>query len=328
MKPVAEMVDCILAGDRAALARAITLVESSRPDHNECARELLDACLPHTGKSVRLGITGVPGVGKSTFIEALGMHIIRQRGERIAVLAIDPSSPVSGGSILGDKTRMPLLGTNENAFIRPSPSRGAPGGVTAATREAMLLCEAAGFQNVFVETIGVGQSEVAVASMVDFFLLLMLAGAGDELQGIKRGVLELADLVAFNKADGDNRIPSEAARRQLESVLTLFPHQPGGWKPPVVTCSARTGDGIAQIWNTILDHRSQMTASGELAKKRQQQARQAMYEAIRRSLSDSFFKHPEVRARLQQLEKEVLEGNVDPYGAARSLLALWGGSGA
>jgi LAO/AO transport system kinase len=328
MTPVPEMLDRILAGDRAALAQAITLVESSRPDHNERARELLDACLPHTGKSVRLGITGVPGVGKSTFIEALGMHIIRERGERIAVLAIDPSSPVSGGSILGDKTRMPLLGTNENAFIRPSPSRGAPGGVTAATREAMLLCEAAGFQNVFVETIGVGQSEVAVASMVDFFLLLMLAGAGDELQGIKRGVLELADLVAFNKADGDNRIPSEAARRQLESVLTLFPPQPGGWKPPVVTCSARTGDGVAQIWNTILDHRSQMTASGELAKKRQQQARQAMYEAIRRSLSDCFFQHPEVRARLPQLEKEVLEGNVDPYGAARSLLALrrWPGA--
>jgi LAO/AO transport system kinase len=327
MTPVPEMLDRILGGDRAALAQAITLVESSRSDHNERAHELLDACLPHTGKSVRVGITGIPGVGKSTFIEALGMHIIRERGERIAVLAIDPSSPVSGGSILGDKTRMPLLGTNENAFIRPSPSRGSAGGVAAATREAMLLCEAAGFQNVFVETIGVGQSEVAVASMVDFFLLLMLAGAGDELQGIKRGVLELADLVAFNKADGENRVPSEAARRQLESVLTLFPPQPGGWKPPAVTCSARTGDGVAQIWATLLGHRYQMTASGELAKKRQRQALQAMYDAIRRSLSDSFFQHPDVRARLPQLEKEILEGRVDPYGAARSLLALWGGPG-
>src|SRR6266567_593718 len=206
MTPVSHILDRILSGDRTALAQAITLVESSRPDHNERARELIEACLPHTGKSIRLGITGVPGVGKSTFIEALGMHIIRERGEQIAVLAIDPSSPLSGGSILGDKTRMPQLGTNNHAFIRPSPSGGSSGGVAAATREAILLCEAAGFQNVLVETIGVGQSEVAVASMVDFFLLLMLSGAGDELQGIKRGVLELAELVAFNKADGDNRV--------------------------------------------------------------------------------------------------------------------------
>ncbi len=210
-------------GDRAVLARAITLVESSRADHQERARELMDACLSYTGNSVRLGITGVPGVGKSTFVEALGMHIIQERHEKVAVLAIDPSSPISGGSILGDKTRMPRLSTDENAFIRPSPSRGTAGGVGATTREAMLLCEVAGFQNVFVETVGVGQSEVAVASMVDFFLLLMIAGAGDELQGIKRGVLELADLVAFNKADGDDRIRAEAARKQLESAMSLFP---------------------------------------------------------------------------------------------------------
>src|ERR1039457_4697578 len=217
------MLDRVLSGDRAALAQAITLVESSRPDHNERARELIDACLPHTGKSVRLGITGIPGVGKSSFIEALGMHIIGERGERIAVLAIDPSSPLSGGSILGDKTRMPRLGTNDNAFIRPSPSGGAPGGVAAATREAMLLCEAAGFHNVFVETIGVGQSEVAVASMVDFFLLLMLAGAGDELQGIKRGVIEMIDGMAINKGDGGNLRKAERARAEYASALHLFP---------------------------------------------------------------------------------------------------------
>jgi LAO/AO transport system kinase len=315
--------DRLLAGDRAALAQAITLVESSRPDHNQRARELLDACLPHTGKSVRVGITGVPGVGKSTFIETLGMHIIRERGERIAVLAIDPSSPLSGGSILGDKTRMPLLSTNKNAFIRPSPSRGSPGGVTAATREAILLCEAAGFQNVFVETIGVGQSEVAVASMVDFFLLLMLAGAGDELQGIKRGVLELADLVAFNKADGENRVASEAARRQIEGVLTLFPPQRGGWKPSVVTCSARTGDGVAEIWTTILDHRSQMMSTGQLDEKRRHQARHAMHESIRRALSDNFFRHPEIRTLLPQLERDVMDSRTTPAAAAQSLIEKW-----
>lgn len=317
------MVERVLAGDRAALARAITLVESSKPDHQEPARELMDACLPHTGGSVRLGITGVPGAGKSTFIDALGMHIIRERREKVAVLAIDPSSPVTGGSILGDKTRMPRLSTEENAFIRPSPSGGSAGGVGAKTREAMLLCEAAGYQNVFVETIGVGQSEVAVASMVDFFLLLMLAGAGDELQGIKRGVLELADLVAFNKADGDNRVRAEAAQKQLESALALFPAQAGGWRPPVVTCSARFGEGIAHIWSIVLAHRTSMIASGEFERKRKRQAWEAMYTTIRRALSDRFFSNPEVRARLPQLEKDVMEGRIDSYAAAQSLLLCY-----
>ncbi len=320
------MLERILNGDRAFLARAITLVESSRADHQERARELMDACLPFTGHSVRLGITGVPGVGKSTFVEALGMHIIQERHEKVAVLAIDPSSPISGGSILGDKTRMPRLSTDENAFIRPSPSRGTAGGVGATTREAMLLCEAAGFQNVFVETVGVGQSEVAVASMADFFLLLMIAGAGDELQGIKRGVLELADLVAFNKADGDNRIRAEAAGKQLESAMSLFPPQPSGWRPPVVVCSARAGDGIAQIWDTVLNHRARMTASGELELKRKRQAWDAMYETIRRALVHNFFSDPEVRGRLPQLEKDVMEGRISSYGAARSLLQLLHGA--
>jgi LAO/AO transport system kinase len=312
----------VLAGDRIALARAITLVESGRPDHQERARELIEACLPHTGRSVRLGITGVPGAGKSTFIDALGMDIIRERGEKVAVLAIDPSSPVTGGSILGDKTRMPRLSMDDNAFIRPSPSGGVAGGVAAKTREALLLCEAAGYQNVFVETIGVGQSEVAVASMVDFFLLLMLSGAGDELQGIKRGVLELADLVAFNKADGDNRVRAEAARKQLAGALSLLAPYQGGWKPPVVTCSAREGEGIPEIWHTILDHRANMAASGELDRKRKRQAREAMYTTIRSALSEKFFSSPEIRDRSPQLEKDVMEGRISAYGAARELLGL------
>ena len=314
------LAESVIAGDRLALARAITLVESTRQDHQERASELLEACLPHTGRGVRVGITGVPGVGKSTFIEALGMHIIGERHEKVAVLAIDPSSPVTGGSILGDKTRMPRLASDPNSFIRPSPSGGWAGGVGAKTREAMLLCEAAGFENVFVETIGVGQSEVAVASMVDFFVLLMLTGAGDDLQGIKRGVLELAHLVAFNKADGDNRARAQAAKRQLQNALSFLPPHAGGWKTPVEICSARDGGGIAQIWQTILDRRTAMVASGELDRMRKQQAREAMYSTIRATLSDRFFSRPEVRAALPQLEKDVMEGRLSVYGAARSLL--------
>jgi len=309
-----------VAGDRAILARAITLIESTRPDHEERARELMELCLPHTGRSVRVAITGVPGSGKSTFIEALGLHLIRELGENIAVLAIDPSSPVSGGSILGDKTRMPRLSADDRAFIRPSASGGAWGGVAARTREAILLCEAAGFQNVIVETIGVGQSEVAAASMVDFFLLLMLAGAGDDLQGIKRGVLELADLVAFNKADGDNKPRAEAARKQLEGALDLFPPQASGWKPPVVTCSARTGEGVVRIWNTVVEHRERMRANGEFERKRRQQVREAMYETIRRKLSHDFFARSDVKSRLPQIEDDLVAGRVTPYAAAIELM--------
>ena len=310
----------VLSGDRVALARAITLIESGRADHQQQARELIEMCLPHSGHSNRIGITGVPGAGKSTFIDAIGMHIIRERGENVAVLAIDPSSPVTGGSILGDKTRMPRLTSEANAFIRPSPSGGLAGGVGAKTREAILLCEAAGFKNVFIETIGVGQSEVAVASMVDFFLLLMITGAGDELQGIKRGVLELADLVAFNKADGDNLRRAEAAREQLAGALALLRPRDGAWQPPVVMCSARDGSGMAEIWQIVLDHRTTMIESGEFERKRKVQARDAMYSAIRGAITASFFSNPEVRNRLPQLEKDVMDGRVSAYGAARSLL--------
>ncbi len=283
----------------------------------------METCLPHSGQAVRLGITGAPGVGKSTFVEALGAYIMRERAEKVAVLAIDPSSPVTGGSILGDKTRMPRLSAGEGAFVRPSPSGAYAGGVAAKTREAILLCEAAGFQNVLVETVGAGQSEVAVASMVDFFLLLMLAGAGDELQGIKRGVLELADLVAFNKADGENKIRSEAARKQLEGALALFPAQANGWKPPVFACSARTGEGIPEIFSAVLDHRSRAIASGDFERKRREQARAAMFAAIRAALSDAFFANPAVRAQLPGLERAVLEGSLSSHAAAHQLLALW-----
>lgn len=315
-----EILERLLAGDRAALARAITLVESSRPEHQERAHELIESCLPHAGHAARVGITGVPGAGKSTFIEALGLHIVRERGEKIAVLAIDPSSPLTGGSILGDKTRMPRLGAEPAAFIRPSPSGGTAGGVAAKTREAMLLCEAAGFENVLIETMGVGQSEVAAASLVDFLVLLALAGAGDELQGIKRGVLELADLVAVNKADGDNRARAETARRQLEAALALFPSQGDGWRPPVVACSARTGAGIAAIWDVIVARRRQMIDSGELARKRGRQAREAMYEAVRRALADGFFGRPDIAALLPRLEQDVKEGRISANAAARRLL--------
>ena len=236
--PLERYIEGILRGDRVTLARAITVVESDLAADSELAARMLDSILPATGKSRRVGITGVPGVGKSTFIDALGMHLIRERGERVAVLSVDPSSPISGGSILGDKTRMERLSVEERAFIRPSPARGHLGGVARRTRETILLCEAAGFENVLVETVGVGQSETAVRSMTDFFLLLMLAGAGDELQGIKRGIIEMIDGMAINKADGDNRRKAERARVEYSSALHLFPASADGWTPRVLTCSA------------------------------------------------------------------------------------------
>jgi len=316
-----EIVDGILAGDRALLSRGITLIESSAPAHQEAAEQILNACLPHAGNSIRLGITGVPGVGKSTFIEALGSHLTRHRQEKVAVLAVDPSSPISGGSILGDKTRMPRLSVDPNAYIRPSPSSGAFGGVARKTRESIVLCEAAGYRNIFVETVGVGQSETAVSSMVDFFLLLMLAGAGDELQGMKRGILEMTDLIAINKADGDNRAASEAARGMYESALKLFPAHASVWRPLAVTCSARDGEGIAEIWKIVGEHHTKMKHSGWFEKNRREQARKAMYAVIREMLQDRFFSSAAVREQLPALEEEVVEGRVTPYRAARQLLA-------
>ncbi|HET8668213.1 MAG TPA: methylmalonyl Co-A mutase-associated GTPase MeaB [Terriglobales bacterium] len=317
-----EYIDGILSGQRAVLAQAITLVESLRPDDSELALEILEACLPHTGESVRVGITGVPGVGKSTFIEALGSHLTRERHEKVAVLAIDPSSQKTKGSILGDKTRMEKLANDEDAFIRPSPSGGSLGGIARRTRETMLLCEAAGFRNVLIETVGVGQSETAVAGMVDFFLLLMLAGAGDELQGMKRGIMEMSDLIAINKADGSNRQKAQAARREYESALHLFPPSETGWSPKVVTCSAVKNEGIAGIWTTVLDHRRHMRERGLLEQRRQDQARQWMHEVIEQELQTKFLNDPAVKSTLETFERSVAEGRISSFRAAKVLLEV------
>lgn len=321
--PVERYVEGIRGGDRAILARAITLVESDLAADGDRAARLLDAILPHTGRSRRVGITGVPGVGKSTFIDALGMHLIRERGEAVAVLSVDPSSPISGGSILGDKTRMERLSVEERAFIRPSPSRGHVGGVARRTRETILLCEAAGYANILVETVGVGQSETAVRSMTDFFLLLGLAGAGDELQGIKRGILEMIDGMAINKADGENRARAERARFEYAGALHLFPASPDGWTPRVVACSALNGEGIAAIWETILEHRSKLEASGWIARRRSAQAVEWMGELVSLGLEDALRRSPSVAARLPKLRESVERGQATPFAASREVLRLF-----
>ena len=321
--PLERYTEGILRGDRVTLARAITVVESDLPADGELAARMLDSILPATGKSRRVGITGVPGVGKSTFIDALGMHLIRQRGERVAVLSVDPSSPISGGSILGDKTRMERLSVEERAFIRPSPSRGHLGGVARRTRETILLCEAAGFENVLVETVGVGQSETAVRSMTDFFLLLMLAGAGDELQGIKRGIIEMIDGMVINKADGDNKRKAERARVEYASALHLFPASADGWTPRVLTCSALHGEGIGESWDMVLEHREMLTGSGHLAARRSGQALEWMRELVSIALEDSFHGHRGVAARLPRLEEAVSRGQVTPFAASRELLHIY-----
>jgi LAO/AO transport system kinase len=319
----AEYVAGIRGGDRSVLARAITLVESELPSDVDLASEVIEACLPDTGRSRRVGITGVPGVGKSSFIEALGTYLTRTVGETVAVLSIDPSSPLSGGSILGDKTRMEQLATDDRAFIRPSPSRGHLGGVARRTREAMLLCEAAGYQNLFIETVGVGQSETTVRSMTDFFLLLMLAGAGDELQGMKRGILEMTDLVAINKADGDNRKRAERARHDYESALHLFSAAADGWNPRVTTCSALNRDGVADIWNTILEHRALLESNGWFARLREQQALEWMREALLYGLEQEIRRDDVINDRLAAMREEVRAGRLSPFRAAHELLALF-----
>jgi LAO/AO transport system kinase len=321
--PVTSYAEGILRGDRVILARAITLIESDLPADEDLAARLLDSLLPHTGHARRLGITGVPGVGKSTFIDALGMHLIRDRGETLAVLSVDPTSPISGGSILGDKTRMERLSVEEKAFIRPSPSRGHPGGVARRTRETMLLCEAAGYRNILVETVGVGQTETAVRSMTDFFLLLMLAGAGDELQGIKRGIIEMIDGMAINKADGDNKPKAERARHEFSNALHLFPASPDGWTPRVLTCSALHGDGIAAIWDMVLDHHTRLSETGYLARRHRGQALEWLKELVTSGLRESFRRHRGVSERLPQLEAAVVRGEVTPFAASRELLALF-----
>jgi LAO/AO transport system kinase len=316
-------VEGVLQGNRMVLARAITVIESDLPSDGELAAGMLDRLLPHSGRSRRVGITGVPGVGKSTFIDALGMHLIRNCNENVAVLSVDPSSPISGGSILGDKTRMERLAVESEAFIRPSPSRGHLGGVSRRTRESILLCEAAGYKNILVETVGVGQSETAVRSMTDFFLLLMLAGAGDELQGIKRGIIEMLDGMAITKSDGDNKRKAERARIEYANALHLFPASADGWSPPVMTCSALNGDGIAEIWQMILNHKQQMEENGFLAQRRSRQSLEWMNELLMLGLEESFRTDPAVASRFPQLQEEVRRGQITPFAASRDLLRLF-----
>ncbi len=322
-----DYVEGVLAGDRAILGRAITLVESNSPRHQRQAQELLLRLLPHAGRAHRVGISGVPGAGKSTFIEALGCHLC-ELGSRLAVLAVDPSSRVSGGSILGDKTRMQRLATHPGAFVRPSPSSGSLGGVGRKTRESMIVCEAAGYDIVLVETVGVGQSEVLVSDMVDFFLVLMIAGAGDELQGIKRGILELADLVAVNKADGDNVLRARRARQELETAAHLMQPVSPHWKPPVLCVSALEGSGLDELWGHVQEHRRALAAQGELASKRQQQRLHWMWAMVEEQLLAALRGHPEVAGRLGALERDVLDGRLTPTLAARTILERFGvGSG-
>jgi LAO/AO transport system kinase len=313
----------ILRGNRAVLARAVTLIESALAADRELAEEVVEDCLPHSGRSIRVGITGVPGAGKSSLIEALGKYLIEERKEKVAILAIDPSSQISGGSILGDKTRMAKLAASEMAFIRPSPSRGLSGGVAQRTREAMLLCEAAGFQNILVETVGVGQSETAVHEMVDFFLLITLAGAGDELQGIKRGVMELADLIAVNKADGTNIQAAECARAEAENALHFFPASESGWTPGSITCSALTGKGVRQLWETVLQYVELTTANGWFLRARRTQQKRWMHEMIKQTLLQRFAANPAVHQSMEALERDVAKGQTTPFRAARMLLEMY-----
>jgi len=356
-----EYVQGVLAGDRAILGKAITLVESSHPEHQNLAQQIIETCLQgrdsrfktqssklkvqdkdidsrttsiehrasgiqdptskieNRKSSIRVGITGVPGVGKSTFIETLGKHITGNR-HKLAVLAVDPSSTITKGSILGDKTRMEELSVDPNAFIRPSPSAGSLGGVARKTRETILLCEAAGFDVIFIETVGVGQSETAVKSMVDFFLLLMLAGAGDELQGIKRGIIEMADAIIINKADGDNLRKAKVAAMQYSSALHLFPPSGTGWTPVVDICSATTGSGIPETWNIIENFRKIMIRNGHFQQTRLEQNKRVLDRAIEEGLQERFYKNAAVQKKIRKLEQRIINGTINPYQAAAELL--------
>jgi LAO/AO transport system kinase len=313
------LAEAIRAGDRAALARAITLVESTRPDHRGQSQELLLALMPDAGRAMHIGITGVPGVGKSTAIEALGMYLIGL-GHRVAVLAVDPSSTRTGGSILGDKTRMARLAVHPDAYIRPSPTSGTLGGVAKATRETIVLLEAAGFDIILVETVGVGQSEVAVSNMVDTFVFLTLARTGDQLQGIKKGVLELADVVVVNKADGRHAIEAKAAARELAAAIRLIYPRETVWRPPVLTLSALEGDGLPELWDTVLKHRDVLTAAGVFDARRRAQQVDWTWSMVRDSVLDRVLTHPAVRRMRAEIERQVLDGELTPALAAQRIL--------
>lgn len=316
---VDEYVDAILSGNRTILSQAITLIESSLSEHYDTAQSIIEKCLPYSSKSIRIGITGVPGAGKSTFIETLGLNITDQ-GRKLAVLTIDPSSEQTKGSILGDKTRMEQLSIHPDAFIRPSPSAGTLGGVARKTRETIILCEAAGFNTILVETVGVGQSETAVHSMVDFFLLLMLSGAGDELQGIKRGIMEMADLIAITKADGPNKLIAEGARVSFQNALHLFPPKSSGWMPRVLTCSAIKNTGITELWEIILEYIEFTGKSGYFDELRKQQSIVRMHNTIVEYLNSSFYNQEDVKLLKPELERLLYEGSITSYKAAVILL--------
>ena len=317
-----ELVKGVLQGDRTSLGKALTLVESSRSDDREVVESLLAQISSKTGEAHRIGITGVPGVGKSTFIEAMGSKLI-ESGHKVAVLAVDPTSTVSGGSILGDKTRMTRLANDPNAFVRPSPSSGTLGGVTRTTRESMALLESAGYDIVMVETVGIGQSETVVAEMVDIFLVLMLPGAGDELQGIKKGVLELADMIAVNKTDGENQSKAFEAAKDYISALRLTQPATSNWTPPVVNCSSITGEGLDEVWEKIKDHRKILENSGEWIERRKIQKLKWMWSIVEERLSSDLHDHPSITEQVPQLEETVLEGKISATAAAERLLEIF-----
>lgn len=321
----AQYTDGILSGNRVVLSQAITLIESTLPADKLLAQAVLENILPQTGKAIRLGITGVPGVGKSTFIETFGKYITQTVGEKLAVLAIDPTSQLSKGSILGDKTRMETLAREPLAYIRPSPTSGSLGGVAHRTRETILLCEAAGFEVIIVETVGVGQSETLVRGMVDFFLLLMLAGAGDELQGIKRGIMEMADGLAITKSDGDNIVHAQQAKTAYQNALHLYPPHPSGWQPPVLTCSALTGAGVGEMWAMVENYITLTKKNSYFTQNRQIQNLNWMHEFIRQALEEKFYQNPDIQEILPSIEQQVVAEQTLPMRAAMQLLRIFGG---
>ncbi len=319
---VDDYVEGIKEGNITILSRAVTLIESSLPEHQVIAQQIIEKCLPYSGNSIRIGITGVPGAGKSTFIEAFGLNLVA-RGKKMAVLAIDPSSERSKGSILGDKTRMEQLAVHQNAYIRPSPSAGSLGGVARKTRETIVLCEAAGYDTILIETVGVGQSETAVHSMVDFFLLLMISGAGDELQGIKRGIMEMADGISITKADGENKLKAQLAQSQYQSALHLFPLPPSKWTPEVLTCSSLENTGIEEVFQMITNFITFTKENGFFENKRHSQAKYWMYESINEQISNHFYHHPQIKALLQTFEGQVLENKKSSFIAAKELIDIY-----
>lgn len=317
---VSDFVEGIVKGNVTVLSQAVTLVESVKPEHQAVAQEVIEKCLPYAGRSIRIGISGVPGAGKSTSIDVFGLHVLQEHGGKLAVLAIDPSSERSKGSILGDKTRMEKLSVHPDSFIRPSPSAGSLGGVARKTRETIVLCEAAGFDKIFVETVGVGQSETAVHSMVDFFLLIQLAGTGDELQGIKRGIMEMADGIVINKADGDNLERAKLAATQFRNALHLFPAPESGWTPQVMTYSGFYNLGVKEVWAMVYRYIDFVKENGYFEHRRNEQSKYWMYETINEQLRDSFYNNPQIAALLAGKERQVLQGNLTSFVAAKNLL--------